>query len=109
MNKIKVIIKRPDEVKGHVTSVSNTLENLQTHVDGLIEVVRGGPNWAIICNEEGKIHRMEPNCYCLGELFVGNILVVGVDKDEFCDVPGSVLMMWKMGVLFQPYKGGPAW
>ena len=55
MNKIKAIVKRPDEVKGHVTSVSNTLENLQTHVGGYIEVFRGGPNWAIICNEEGKL------------------------------------------------------
>lgn len=28
-DKIKVIIKRPDEQYGHVTNISNTLENLQ--------------------------------------------------------------------------------
>ena len=40
------------------------------------------------------------NCYCVGELFVGNIVVVGVDGSEFCDVPESALDMWRKGVLF---------
>ena len=102
MNKIKVIIKRADEPKGHYTAVSNTLENLQRHVDGNIEVFRPARDYAIICNEEGKIRGLPVNCSCFGETFVGDILVVGVDGSEFCDVPGSVMLMWKMGVLFQP-------
>jgi len=32
--KIKVIIKRPDEKYGHVTGISRTLENLQKTVGG---------------------------------------------------------------------------
>lgn len=102
MKKIKAIIKRADEKKGHITAVSNTLENLQTHVGGLIEVFRPARDYAIICNEEGKIMGLPFNCSCFGETFVGDILVVGVDGGEFCDVPGSVVLMWKAGVLFQP-------
>ena len=102
MNKIKAIIKRADEAKGHVTAVSNTLENLQRTVGGNIEVFRPARDYAIICNEEGKIFGLPVNCSCFGETFVGDIIVVGVDGSEFVDVPGSVILMWKAGVLFQP-------
>ena len=105
MNKIKAIIKRADEEKGHITAVSNTLENLQKHVGGLIEVFRPARDYAIICNEEGKIRNLPVNCSCFGETFVGDILVVGIDGSEFVDVPESVVIMWKVGVLFQPVGG----
>ena len=100
--KIKVIIKRPDERKGHVTFISNTLENLQRTVGGNIEVFRFASDCAIICNEEGKLQNLTMNCFCCGELFVGDIIVVGVDGGEFCNVPKSALEMWRKGVLFQP-------
>ena len=102
MEKIKVIIKRSDEAKGHVTAISNTLENLQRTVGGLIEMFRPARDYAIICNEEGKIRSLPVSCSCFGETFVGDIIVVGVDGSEFCDVPGNVVLMWKAGVLFQP-------
>ncbi len=102
MKKIRAIIKRADDKKGHITAVSNTLENLQAHVGGLIEVFRPARDYAIICNEEGKIMGLPLNCSCFGETFVGDILVVGVDGSEFVDVPGSVVQMWKAGVLCQP-------
>ena len=105
MEKIKVIIKRPDERKGHVTFISNTLENLQRTVGGPIEVFRFASDCAIICNEEGKIQGLEPNCVCVGELFVGDIIVVGIDGSEFCDVPESALEMWRKRVLFQSVEG----
>ena len=105
MEKIKVIIKRPDEKKGHVTFVSNTLKNLQRNVGGNIEVFRFASDCAVICNEDGKILGLEPNCVCVGELFVGDILIVGIDGSEFCDVPESVLEMRRKGVLFQPVEG----
>lgn len=104
-DKIKAIIKRPDEKKGHVTWISNTLENLQRSVGGLIEVFRFASDCAIICNEEGKLMNLPLNCYCVGELFVGDIVVVGVDGSEFCDVPESALEMWRKGVLFTSVWG----
>ena len=105
MEKIKEIIKRPDEKKGHVTFVSNTLENLQRNVGGNIEVFRFASDCAVICNEDGKMLGLESNCVCVGELFVGDILIVGIDGSEFCDVPESVLEMRRKGVLFQPVEG----
>ena len=92
MNKIKVIIKRPDEAIGHVTWISDTLENLQRTVGGYIETVTLEPDYCVICNEEGRIQGLEHNCYFCGIGFVGTILVVGTDGDEFCDVPISVAM-----------------
>lgn len=50
-DKIKVIVKRPDEKYGHVTHISNTLENLQKTVDGYIETLTM-PGYVLILNEE---------------------------------------------------------
>jgi len=49
-DKIKVIIKRPDEKYGHVTNITNTLENLQKTVEGYIETLTM-PGYVLILNE----------------------------------------------------------
>ena len=41
----------------------------------------------IICNEEGLIKHLPPNCGILGCYFFGTIAAVGVDGEEFTDVP----------------------
>ena len=84
--KIKAIIKRADS-KPYVTWISNTLENLQNLVDGYIETVTLAKDMVIICNEEGRLLDLPRNCNICGVDFVGDILFVGVDKDEFSDVP----------------------
>lgn len=81
--KIKVIIKRPDEEYGHIAWISNTLENFQRNVGGYIEVFRLTSNVVIICNEEGKIKGLDPNLRIGREELVGNIIVAGVDGEEF--------------------------
>lgn len=85
MYKIRVIIKRPDEEYGHVTNISPTLKNLQKTVGGYIETI-SNENFTIICNEEGRIHNLEPNMQFCGEMLVGTIVVVGVDGEEFGDL-----------------------
>ena len=99
--KIKAIIKRPDEKYGHMTNISNTLENLQRTVEGYIEVFRDW-RWPflIICNEEGKIAGHEYNMTLAGEDLVGTIIVVGEDGDEFADCP-ITFQQWKNIVDFQ--------
>ena len=87
MNKIKVIIKRPDEDIGHVTWISNTLKALQEIVGGYIETVTLAEDMVIICNEEGLIKNLPPNCKICGHWFVGTIILAGVDGEEFADVP----------------------
>lgn len=88
--KIRAIVKRSDEIYGHVTAISNTLENLQRTVDGYIEAVEIGPGIVIICDEESKIKGKpfnmavpnNPNDY-----FSGDIVVLGVRGEEFDDCP----------------------
>lgn len=91
--KIRVIIKRPDEPHGHMATIKNTLENFQKIVDGYIEVVPFLPDTVIICNEEGKLRGMKPNFYLgsfpYGDLIMGTVIVCGVDGDEMTDCPIS--------------------
>ena len=88
MNKIKVIIKRPDEAYGHVTWISNTLPNLQKTVGGDIETVSCGENAVIICNEDGKNMGLPKN-FRFGsfDVIVGTVIVCGVKDEDFADVP----------------------
>lgn len=86
MEKIKVIIKRPDEKIGHITWITPTLENLQKHVDGYIEAVNYG-DMTILCDEEGRLKKKPYNCKIGRTTFAGTIIAVGSDGEEFADVP----------------------
>lgn len=92
-DKIKVIIKRPDEKYGHVTNISNTLENLQKTVGGYIETLTM-PGYTLIVNEEGIPLCMPFNCKVAGFNLFGTIIVAGVKGDEFADVQIS-MKQWK--------------
>ena len=90
--KVKVIVKRPDEEYGHVTNISMSLKNLQKTVEGYIETVSVGENAVCICNEEGKILKLQPN-FWMGmdalckDLIRGTVVIVGVDGEDFVDIP----------------------
>ena len=93
---IRALIKQPGKTPRHV-NVSNSLEALQKNVGGYIEAVTVATDLCIICNEEGKILGLPYNCRLLGEDFVGTILMVGVDGEEFTDLPAT----WKeMKMMF---------
>ena len=81
------IIKRPFDPIGRIKEIPNTLERLQTIVDGYIETVTVRNGLVIICNEEGKLTGMAPNFRIGFEQIVGTVIVVGVDGEEFTDVP----------------------
>lgn len=91
--KIKAIIKRPDEKYGHMTNISNTLENLQRTVEGYIATVTLG-EVVLIVNDEGLINGSHFNCTVAGIDLFGTIIVAGVDGEEFGDVPIS-FKEWK--------------
>lgn len=67
--------------------IENTLEALQREVGGYIEMVGITTDACIIVNEEGLINDMPFNTRLFGRQFFGTILIVGVDGDEFCDLP----------------------
>jgi len=71
--------------------IENTLEALQAAVDGHIETIGIVPGEAVmIVNEEGRLRGMAPNPIAsafAGIDIVGPALIVGVDEDDFTDVP----------------------
>ena len=93
MNKIKAIIKSPDEKVGHMTWISDSLENLQNIVGGYIEQVTFG-DMIILCDEDGRIKKKPYNCTIGNVSFVGTIIAVGSDGDEYSHVPID-LTGWK--------------
>jgi len=95
--KIKCIVKRPDEKAGHMTWISDTLENLQLHVGGYIECVTLTSDAVMIVNEEGKIRDL-PRNFRFGATFPdiihGMVIICGRDGDGFADIPFD-MAVWK--------------
>lgn len=101
---MRAIIKRPYEPVGRIKEIDNTLEQLQQIVGGYIETVtvdlcRGEPV-VIVCNEEGRLDDLPHNCTINGYDFVGTIVAVGADGDEFGDLPELItLEAWERDYL----------
>lgn len=89
---MKAIRKKPG-CAPEIIEVENTLKALQAEVGGYIETVTIASDAVVICNEEGRILGLPDNCRVCGVDFVGTILVVGRNKDEFCDVPEADFLM----------------
>lgn len=88
MRKLKAIVKRPDELYGHVCHISDSLENLQRTVGGYIETVDLTDEVVVICNEEGLLKNLPHNMKLHDQELVGTIIVLGQNPllDEFCDL-----------------------
>lgn len=73
-----------------IVEIDNTLEALQNAVNGYIEALRVSKKAVLIVNEEGKLkgHGICRFVYTSRwhDQVVGNILIVGVDGEEFCDL-----------------------
>lgn len=67
--------------------VENTLEALQMEVGGYIETVTVCTDVVIICDEEGRLKGKTYNCTILGCDFVGDLVIVGMDGEQFTDCP----------------------
>ena len=89
---MKAIRKKPG-CEPELIDIENTLEALQAEVGGYIETVTISANAVVICNEEGLLRGLPFNCWFFDMPFVGTILVVGRDRDEFCDVPETDFLM----------------
>lgn len=97
---MKVIIKQPGK-EPEVAEIENTLPALQQVVGGYIETVTLAADCCIICNEEGRLEGLPYNLTFCGVSFVGPILVVGVDGDEFTGLNDR-----QIDWLLQQLKGG---
>ena len=86
MDKIYVWTKKPGDPPRHVW-MSPSLKNLQRYVGGYIETVTISSDMVVICNEESRLLRLPHNCEIYGIDFVGDIIFVGIQEDEFADCP----------------------
>lgn len=89
---MKIIRKKPG-MQPEFLVVENTLESLQEQVGGYIEAVTFCDDCCVICNEEGRLLSLAPNCTLFGIDFVGTVLIVGCDGEEFTDVPRPELLL----------------
>ena len=94
MKKMRVIVKRPDEVYGPVCNISDSLQNLQKTVGGYIEAVYLTDEVAVLCNEEGLLKNLPFNMKVHNNELHGTIIVVGLEMDEFTDL-GITFDDWK--------------
>ena len=83
------------EGKAHeVIEIENTLEALQKVVGGYIETVRlRVGNAVMIVNEEGLLLGLPYNTLAsgfAGQPIVGTALIVGVNGEEFTDIPDVI-------------------
>ena len=92
---MKAIRKKPG-CEPELVEVENTPKALQQEVGGHIETVTIASDAVIICNEEGVPLGMPYNCRFFDVDFVGPILGVGRNKDEFCDVPEADFLMYHL-------------
>ena len=92
---INVYFLRSDperQYKGYMGQIENTLKAHQNYVGGLIQAVHISPEIVVICNDEGKLQQLPLNRALLGDnsqvldYFVGNILCVRRNEDEFASI-----------------------
>lgn len=81
---MKILVFEPG-CGGKERDIPNTLEAMQEIVGGHIQPVKlfKDDDWTFIANEEGILKNLPRNRFGL----FGTIFAVGVDKDEFCDIP----------------------
>ena len=92
---MKVIRKHPGQMP-EVIDIENDGDAIRAELGGFIEAVTIAEDLAILCDKEGRFKNKAPNIAvkALGVDFVGTILIVGVDGEEFCDVPKLDAILW---------------
>lgn len=82
---MKVIRVRPHE-EPELIMIDNTLKALQNEVQGHIEIITISSTAIVVCNEEGKLLRLEPNRRVGNDIIVGTLLVAGYKGSETCSL-----------------------
>jgi hypothetical protein len=100
--KLRVIAVRPDRPEGYITNVSNEFQNLRRFVGGHIETLTlhfPEGDFVVICDDEGRIKGKQQSAFIGGFDFCGDILIAGVDGEEFADIPEPIEELWRGGGL----------
>lgn len=84
---IKALRMEPGKDPFEIT-ISDSLESLQTQVEGYIEYVGLDEKVMAVLNEEGKLCGMEPNAVIYddsgkpADILVGPIIIAGIDDED---------------------------
>ena len=78
---IRVVTKQPG-ASPRTMLISNRLESLQNRVGGYIEIVSVFKDVVLICNELGKVNRMQPNFLYGFDMIVGPVVFAGTQRDK---------------------------
>ena len=70
--------------------IPNELGVLQSLVGGYIETATLCSDLVLICDEEGLIKKKPFNCNVMSYPFYGDLILVGIDGDQFADCPLTV-------------------
>lgn len=95
-NQILVLIKEPGKPARVEPLFDNTLEAFQQAVGGYIETVTIAKDRVVICNEEGRLLGLPYNTKIGNMEFVGTILLAGVRRDSFADLPVDVSVIKRL-------------
>lgn len=103
-DKIKVVVKKPGYTHGQIVEIDNRLEELQSIVEGYIEVFPLTEDILIILNEEGKLQDLKPNIFVSNgegfELIVGNIVIVADKGEDFGSLNDEQMdQLYELGIL----------
>ena len=90
---ILVVIKEPGKAPYVEPCFPNTLESFQKAVGGYIETLTVCEDLVLIVNEEGLLRGMPFNCKVCGQPFVGTVVAVATERDEFASIPERFIPM----------------
>lgn len=91
--RIKSLYKAPGKAPVLIEA-ENELHALQAVVGGNLEAFTLTTDCCVLCDEEGRLKELPYNCNIANVSFVGPILLVGVDGEEFCDLPVDIQTDW---------------
>lgn len=97
--RIAAIVKRSKEKYGHMQTIDNFLPDLQMLVDGHVKTVMLSGGVTVLCNQDVQQIKHPHNCTVFPGSpaaipFYGDIVVVGMDGDEYTDIPIH-MQTWK--------------
>ena len=97
--KIKGLLVEPYKLPKEI-EIENTLDNLQSLVDGYIECVylQNDNDVVLICNDEGKINNMTLNRDIGYDIIAGPFLILGDDYEngDFKSLNENQILRYKM-------------
>lgn len=92
--RISVVVKRVGMPPERVMA-DNTTEGMQSLIGGYMEGHVLRDDLMLLCDEEGTIFGKEYNITVNGIDYVGTVVFVGLDEEDFNDAPEDVEWLWR--------------